>query len=92
MADHLLPLVLRRVTGPDGHPDVGDVHAVLCGDLAHLRQRGVEIAVHIVGEGLQRRHIDAVHTFLESTFPGITCQFVDDAGECGEGLTRTGRG
>ena len=54
VTDHLLSLILRSVPGTDSDPDVRDVHTVLCGHLAHLGERCVEIAVDIVGEGLER--------------------------------------
>ena len=87
MTDHLLPLVLRGVSGPDCDPDVGDVHAVGFGDLPHLGQWCVEVAVDIVGQGLEGRYIDAIHPLLEGPLAGITCEFVDYTGESREGLS-----
>ena len=92
MADHLLPVRLAGVTGPDCDPDVGDVEAVSGGHLPHLGQRRVQIAVDIVRQSLQRRDVDAIDALLQHAFPGVAGELVDDAGECRERLSRSGRG
>ncbi len=92
MADHLLPLVLRGVPGTYGHRDLGDGHAFAGCEFLHLLQRFVEIPVHIVGQGLERRDVDAIDPFLEGPLGGVFDQLIENTGEGGEGLTGSCRG
>ncbi len=49
---------LRRVAGADGGADLGQVEAELRGDLADLGERRFEVALDVVAERLEGRHVD----------------------------------
>ena len=85
--EHLLTLVLGRVTGTYPHPDVRNLHTVTFRDLPHLCERRIEVPVDVIGQCLQRGDVDAVHPLLEGTLVSITGQFIDDAHECGQSLS-----
>ena len=48
VADHVAPVLLRRVAGADADPDVG----------ADPAQRRAQVLLHVVGERLERRDVD----------------------------------
>ncbi len=77
LAQHLLPLRLGGVAGPNAYADVREVDAIGGGDLSHAGQRLVEVAVDVVGQGLQRGHVYGVYPVLQLPLLGILEQLVD---------------
>ena len=58
----------------------------------YLRVIGsVAEACAAVGEGFERGYVDAIHALFQGPFPGVAGEFVDDARECRESLSRAGR-
>ena len=78
VADHVAPLLLRRVARADAHLHRG----------ADAAQRRAQVLLHVVGERLQRRDVDEPR----AVGAGIGHQAVERPQERGERLARAGRG
>ena len=84
LAEHPLTLALRRVPGPDRDLELGSDPA----------QRRAQVAVDVVGEGLERRHVDEARATLlgVARAVGIVGELIDRVQERGQRLARPGRG
>jgi hypothetical protein len=63
---HRRPLRGGRVTGPNGHPDVGGGEPQLCGHLADLPERRLEVLVDVDRQGLQGGDVDDLGSVQET--------------------------
>ena len=79
LAAHGPALGLRRIARAQRHGDRN----------ADPLQRGTEVALDVVGEGLERRDVDDPHARTEAV--GLAGQAVDPPQERGQGLARAGR-
>ena len=93
--DDRLALGLGRVAGAQSHPDPGQRHAALVGQLPNLGQRLLEVAADVVGQRLERRDVEDSHLVRQLTtcFDALTLadQLVDPRQERRQRLARPGR-
>ncbi len=81
-----LPFARRGVPGPDGDPDLGRVQVQLIGKLLHLAEWLRQVLVDIIGQGLQRRDVEAVDLVLQFPLPLQLIELVDDRKKGRQGL------
>lgn len=89
---HALPLVLGRVAGPDEGADL-DIGQLHCAQLVpDAGERRLEVAADVIGESLQRRHIEDVGLVLQpAALQSLAHQQVDGREKGGERLSRARR-
>ncbi len=93
VADQVAPVGLGRVAGAGGDADVGHRQAPPLGLHRHPRQGGTQVALDVVGEGLQRRDVEDLQPeFLVGRRRGGGGQPVEGPQEGGERLARPGGG
>ncbi len=91
LAQHLGALGLGRVARADGGADRAQRDPALVGQRADLRERSLEVALHVVGQCLEWRHVDDQSLVAERARLCPAHDLVDRGQERGEGLSRSGR-
>ena len=91
LAHHRLPLALRRVSAAHRRADRRGLEAEFRGDRADLLERGLEVALDVVAERLERRDVDDLRHVLERARLRLADEAVDAGEEGGEGLAGAGR-
>ena len=89
---HLLPLRGQRVAGAQRRADRRQKYASLVGKGRDLGERGVQVLLHIVAEGFERRDINHLHPVGKRSRTGGADQVVDTQQKRGESFPRPGGG
>ena len=58
--DHLLPLSCRRIPRADQGADLRAARLLLAGQAQQISQGHLQVALNVVGQGAQRRHVENV--------------------------------
>ena len=87
---HGPPLTLRRVAGPDRHPDLFQRQAFPLGKAADPRQRCSQVALDVVGEGLKGGYVDDPGLVGQAAVHAVSDQPIQARQEGREGLPRPG--
>jgi hypothetical protein len=90
VAEDLLTVGLGRVAGAEGGPDLRQVVAEFSRDLGDGGQGLFEVALDVVGEGLEGGDVDDLDPVFEGAGFGLADKPVDSDEEGGEGLTGAG--
>ncbi len=88
---HALPLSRRRVAGAHPGADLHIGQPLPRQRFADAGERGFEIALNVVGERLQRRHVDYLRLVRETAVYPLTNERVDRREKGGERLAGPGR-
>ena len=80
------------VAGADADADLGERLAARLGQFADGGQRGLEVALDVVAEGLERRDVDDAGDGIEFLLLAAADELVDPDQEGGEGLAGSGWG
>ena len=80
------------VAGADADADLGKRLAARLGQFADGSQRGLEVALDVVAEGLERRDVDDAGDGIEFLLLAAADELVDPDQESGEGLAGSGWG
>jgi hypothetical protein len=89
-AGHLLPLAFGRVPGADAHADAGVGVAGLDQLVGHALERGLEVALDVVVQRLQRGDVQDVDAVLQPAVLGFVHELVDPGQERGQRLAGAG--
>ena len=65
--------------------------AALAQGLADAGERGLQVALDVVGQRLQRRNVDHLRRIGEAAFQALAEQSVDGGQKCSQRLARSGR-
>ena len=94
VADEVAALVRGGVAGPGGDADARRRVAQAGGLEGDARERGAQVPLHVVGQGLERADIedaDGAGLFPGGRRPGVLNQPIEAPQERGEGLAAAGR-
>jgi hypothetical protein len=92
LADHAGALARARVARAHGAADRREGQAQRGGGGLDAAQRGLQVALDVGAERLERRDVDDLHALLEAVLERPTDERVDAGEEGREGLARAGRG
>ena len=87
---HALALGRGRVAGADADLDPRQLDTLARRPRCDLGQRHAQVAVHVVGQRLQRRHVQDVHAIGQRRAQAVFHQLVEAGQERGERLTGAG--
>src|SRR6476646_6423607 len=90
--EHGPALVHKRVTGRDGSANLRHEQAALSRHLKNFAERGFEVLLNVVAEGLERRDVEDFCPVLQISGQRLADQAVNAGKKCGQSLAGTGGG
>ncbi len=85
-------LPLRRVSGADADGGLAEIDAHAAGHVGHAGQGRAEVALHVDGEGFERRDVDDAATLLRPSGGALEHEAVETPEKGGERFAGAGGG